>query len=154
MDTSGAARLLGDIRDITRFASRAHFRSIGGSFGGSHFGAVFNHRLIAQLAHRPGATGTALTSGGGRVDPAALRQLPRARPHRVPRVAGVRDLPRLHLGDRVRSGRPLLAVFIREIPLRGRNDAEGRRGHRRAGRPGEHRPRRAGVAVSSDRVGT
>ena len=113
MDTSGAARLLGDIRDITRFASRAHFRSIGGSFGGSHFGAVFNHRLIAQLAHRPGATGTALTSGGGRVDPAALRQLPRARPHRVPRVAGVRDLPRLHLGDRVRSGRPLLAVVIR-----------------------------------------
>jgi hypothetical protein len=153
MDTSGAARLLGDIRDITRFASRAHFRSIGGSFGVSLFGAVFNHQLIAQLAHRPGATGTALTSGGGRVDPATVRHSPRPSAP-VPRVDGVRDLPRLHLGDRVRSGRPLLAVFIREIPLRGRNDAEGHRGHRRAGRPGEHRPRRAGVAVSSDRVGT
>ena len=154
MDTSGAARLLGDIRDITRFASRVHFRSIGGSFGVSLFGAVFNQKLIAQLAHRPGATGTALTSGGGRVDPAALRQLP------APVRTGFLESMAFAICQvfiwaivfavavhcsRCSSGRSRCAAAT--TPQR-------RRGHRRAGRPGEHRPRRAGVAVSSDRVGT
>jgi hypothetical protein len=123
MDTSGAARLLGDIRDITRFASRAHFRSIGGSFGVSLFGAVFNHQLTAQLADRPCATGTALTSGGGRVDPAALKQLP------APVRTGFLEsmafaISHVFIWAIVFAvAVPLLAVFIREIPLRGRDDA-------------------------------
>ncbi len=98
------------------------FRSIGGSFGVSLFGAVFNHQLTAQLTDRLGAAGTALTGGGGRVDPAALRQLP------APVRTGFLEsmayaISHVFIWAIVFAAAvPLLAAFIKEIPLRGRDD--------------------------------
>src|SRR5439155_143379 len=72
-----------DQKDLGVASSAAtFFRSIGGSFGVSLFGAVFNHQLTAELTRRLGAAGTKLTTGGARVDPATLKQLPT--PIRIP----------------------------------------------------------------------
>jgi EmrB/QacA subfamily drug resistance transporter len=100
------------------------FRSIGGSFGVSLFGAVFNHRLAEEVTARLGAAGGALTSGGARVDPAALKQLP----------AQIREGFLTSLAIAI-SGVftwailfaalvPVLALLIKHVPLRGSNRDE------------------------------
>src|SRR4051794_587757 len=97
------------------------FRSIGGSFGVSLFGAVFNNQLTADLAAKVGPAGGKLAGGGGRFDPAALKALP----------APVRQGFLESLANSIShvfwwaivfaALVPLLSVFIREIPLRGSN---------------------------------
>lgn len=99
------------------------FRSIGGSFGVSLFGAVFNHRLTAELTTRLGGIGHQLTSGGSRTDPTTLKHLP------APIRTGLLD----SLAAAISSvfvwatffavAVPILAVFIKEIPLRGADRA-------------------------------
>jgi EmrB/QacA subfamily drug resistance transporter len=95
------------------------FRSIGGSFGVSLFGAIFNNRLTANLESKLGAAGEQLASGGAQFNPAALHELP----------SGVRIGFLESLADSI-SGVfwwailfavlvPLLAAFIKEVPLRG-----------------------------------
>ncbi|MDP9844259.1 MDR family MFS transporter [Streptosporangium lutulentum] len=96
------------------------FRSIGGSFGVSLFGAIFNNQLTSSLTDRLGpAVGDRLATGGGQFDPAAMRQLP-------PAVrAGFLE----SLATSISSVFwwailfavvvPIATAFIREIPLRG-----------------------------------
>ncbi|MCG5213741.1 MDR family MFS transporter [Streptosporangium sp. KLBMP 9127] len=95
------------------------FRSIGGSFGVSLFGAVFNSRLVADLTEKLGPQGAKLADAGGQLSPAALGQLP----------APVRSGFLESLASAI-SGVfwwavlfavvvPLLAAFLKEIPLRG-----------------------------------
>jgi EmrB/QacA subfamily drug resistance transporter len=96
------------------------FRSIGGSFGVSLFGAVFNNHLTSSLTDKLGpALGDRLATGGGQFNPAAMEQLP----------------PNVRLGflESLASSIssvfwwailfavlvPLIAAFIQEIPLRG-----------------------------------
>lgn len=96
------------------------FRSIGGSFGVSLFGAVFNNHLTSSLTDKLGpALGDKLATGGGQFNPAAMEQLP----------------PNVRLGflESLASSIssvfwwailfavlvPLIAAFIQEIPLRG-----------------------------------
>lgn len=111
-----------DQKDLGVSSSAAtFFRSIGGSFGVSLFGAVFNHQLTAELTARLGTAGTTLTSGGGRVDPASLRQL--AAPVRLgfleSMASAISDVFVWAIGFAVAV--PVLALFIVEIPLRGRD---------------------------------
>src|SRR6266511_673372 len=102
------------------------FRSIGGSFGVSLFGAIFANRLTHEVAARLGPEAASRLSGrgggGGRLDPATLKLLP----------APVRD-GFLHGVAYAISGVfvwsvlfaivvPILASFIKEIPLRERPD--------------------------------
>jgi MFS family permease len=107
-------------RDIGVASSAStFFRSIGGSFGVSLFGAVFNNRLTSELTERLGPEGAKFTSGGSRVDPAALKALP----------PGVRSDFLTSLATALSSvfvwaivfaaAVPVLAVFIKHIPLRG-----------------------------------
>ncbi|MFC4587803.1 MDR family MFS transporter [Sphaerisporangium corydalis] len=100
------------------------FRSIGGSFGVSLFGAVFNNHLTANLTEKLGPEAARMVEGGNeRLDPAALAQLP----------AQVRTGFLESLASSI-SGVffwaiafavlvPLLAAFIKEIPLRGGPEA-------------------------------
>ncbi|MGI5214586.1 MDR family MFS transporter [Plantactinospora sp. CA-290183] len=90
------------------------FRSIGGSFGISLFGAIFANRLADS------AIGAQLGEGGGSgVDPAALQGLPPAQ--RLPMLAALADA----IGGVFIWAVPfavavaVLAWFIKEIPLRG-----------------------------------
>jgi predicted MFS family arabinose efflux permease len=95
------------------------FRSIGGSFGVALFGAVFAHRLRDGLTERAGPQAAAgLDSAGGNFDPAALSELP----------ARVREAFLASIADATSSvfwwsvafaaAVPVLAWFIREVPLR------------------------------------
>lgn len=102
------------------------FRSIGGSFGISLFGAVFATRFQDQLTDRLGAQAAEQFSGGGGAgsfDPAVLAGMP----------AAARDGLLTSLADSISgvfwwavvfaAAVPVLAWFIKEIPLRGTNDA-------------------------------
>ncbi|MFB9891037.1 MDR family MFS transporter [Planobispora takensis] len=99
-------------------SSSTFFRSIGGSFGVSLFGAVFNHQLSDNLTAKLGPAGEKLASGGGQFDPAALHELP------APVLNGFLE----SLATSISSVFwwaipfavlvPLLAAFIKEIPLR------------------------------------
>ncbi|MFC0005894.1 MDR family MFS transporter [Micromonospora siamensis] len=95
------------------------FRSIGGSFGISLFGAIFANRLADSPA------GTAFSGGGGeggRMDLEKLKALP----------AQTRELVLGGLSDAISHVFlwavlftvlvPLLAWFIKEVPLRSSND--------------------------------
>src|SRR5436305_936947 len=97
------------------------FRSIGGSFVVSLFGAVFNHQLTAELSTRLGTVGTRLTSGSGRVDPATLKRLPG--PIRTGVLESLASAISHVFGWAIvfAVAVPLLALFIKEIPLRGRD---------------------------------
>lgn len=94
------------------------FRSIGGSFGISLFGAVFANRL-ADSAAGP------LMAGGGDgagTDPAALRNLPMEQQHAV--LGGLADAIGVVFVWAVPFALvvAVLAWFIKEIPLRGALD--------------------------------
>ncbi|MFC7721949.1 MDR family MFS transporter [Nonomuraea recticatena] len=96
------------------------FRSIGGSFGVSLFGAIFNNQLLSGLTDRFGARAAdEVVASGGRMDASSLGQL----------TPQVRTGFLTALADAI-SGIfwwailfavvvPLLAAFIKEIPLRG-----------------------------------
>ncbi|MET7667001.1 MDR family MFS transporter [Micromonospora luteifusca] len=93
------------------------FRSIGGSFGISLFGAIFANRLADSAA------GAAFDGGGGGMDLAKLKELP----------AQARELVLGGLADSISHvflwavlftiAIPVLAWFIKEIPLRTANEA-------------------------------
>jgi len=95
------------------------FRSIGGSIGVSLFGAVFTNRLADSSA---GPLISAGGESGSGVDPAALKALP----------SGLREAVLGGLADSIASVFgwavlftvvvPVLAWFIKEIPLRGAGD--------------------------------
>ena len=103
------------------------FRSIGGSFGVSLFGAIFAHRLTDQLTHRFGeATAEQFTAGGaggGGLNPDSLATLdPQqklgALTSLAESISGVFGWAML-----VAIAVPILAWFIKEIPLRGSGPA-------------------------------
>jgi predicted MFS family arabinose efflux permease len=111
-----------DQKDLGVSSSAAtFFRSIGGSFGVSLFGAVFNHQLTAELKGRLGDVGTRLTSGGGRVDPTSLKRLPV--PIRTGFLESLASAISHVFGWAIvfAVAVPVLALFIKEIPLRGRD---------------------------------
>jgi EmrB/QacA subfamily drug resistance transporter len=112
-------------RDLGVASSAAmFFRSIGGSFGVSLFGAIFANRLTHEVTVRLGAQVAQRIKGGGsgRLDPATLKALP----------APVRDgfLHGISYGISGIFGWsilfavliPVLAALVKEIPLRGRPD--------------------------------
>ncbi|MFC4534803.1 MDR family MFS transporter [Sphaerisporangium dianthi] len=95
------------------------FRSIGGSFGVSLFGAIFNNQLTAGLTEKLGPQASKMAEGGGgRLDPASLARLP----------AQVRDGFLSSLASSISSIFfwaiffavliPILAALVKEIPLR------------------------------------
>ncbi|TDP94108.1 MDR family MFS transporter [Labedaea rhizosphaerae] len=100
-------------------SSAMFFRSIGGSFGVSLFGAVFNNRLTEELTNRLGPQGAAFTSGGGRVDPAALKQL-RPEVHDDFMASLATALSEVFVWAIVFAvAVPLFALALKHVPLRG-----------------------------------
>ncbi|WP_084963510.1 MDR family MFS transporter [Thermoactinospora rubra] len=100
-------------------SSATFFRSIGGSFGVSAFGAIFNNRFETGLTGHFGAQAAErLAGGGGQMDPAAIGRLP----------AGIRTGLLESLASAISAVFfcaiffaalvALLAVFVKEVPLR------------------------------------
>jgi MFS family permease len=105
------------------------FRSIGGSFGVSLFGAVFNHTLAGELTTRLGPGAAQLTSGGARTDPKTLAALPTA--VRGPLLESLASaISHVFVWAVVFAALvPVLALLIKEVPLRGA-DRSARTPHR------------------------
>ncbi|MGC4894172.1 MDR family MFS transporter [Micromonospora sp. DT31] len=95
------------------------FRSIGGSFGVSLFGAIFAHRLADSAAGPAFADG----GGGGGLDLETLKQL--TGPARDAVLGGLSDAISHVFGWAVlfTVAVPVLAWFIKEVPLRATNQA-------------------------------
>ena len=108
-------------------SSATFFRSIGGSFGVSLFGTIFVRTLESDLAKQIGAErASQLTGGGGgagQVDPTKLAAMSDA--IKLPFFHGIATA----LSDVFIWAIPfaavvaVLAFFIKEIPLRGADDA-------------------------------
>ncbi|MEO3861637.1 MDR family MFS transporter [Acrocarpospora sp. B8E8] len=98
------------------------FRSIGGSFGVALFGAVFNNHLTSSLTEKFGAEAGKMVSSGGQMSPAALADLPPAiKTGFLDSLAGAISgvfVWALIFAVLV----PVLAVFVKEVPLRGGNE--------------------------------
>jgi EmrB/QacA subfamily drug resistance transporter len=113
-------------RDLGVASSAAtFFRSIGGSFGVSLFGAIFANRLTHEVSARLGADAAARlngSGGGGHLDPATLKTLPapvlNGFLHGV--ASGISTVFLVSVAFAVLV--PVLAAFITEVPLRGRPD--------------------------------
>jgi len=106
-------------------SSATFFRSIGGSFGVSLFGTIFARRLHDDLAASLGSSvADRVTSGGGQVDPSRLGEMPAA--IKVPLFEAIAGA----LGHVFIWAIPfaalvaVLALFIKEIPLRGAVDTK------------------------------
>jgi hypothetical protein len=99
-------------------ANVAFFRAVGGSFGVAIFGAIFNHRLAAELAERFPAAASASLEGAG-LSVAKVRALPQ------PFQTGVIDAFASALSSTFLWAVPAVAIAflvslaLREIPLRG-----------------------------------
>ena len=113
-----------ELKDIgVASSSRLFFQQIGGSIGVSVFGAVFARRLTDALSVR--LPGTQIHASGGQLNPAAVAGLPPAVRHDVffaiaHAIDGVFiwSIPAMVAAF-------VVAVFIKEIPLRGKADAPG-----------------------------
>ncbi|HEU5473378.1 MAG TPA: MDR family MFS transporter [Actinophytocola sp.] len=107
-------------KDIGVASSTATFtRSIGGSFGVSLFGAIFNHNLTAELTARLGPASGDLLAGSGNADPATLHRLPDQ--VRIPFLESMATaLSQVFLWAVLFAALiPVLAIFIKPVPLRG-----------------------------------
>ena len=111
-----------DLKDIgVASSSRTFFQQIGGSLGVSLFGVIFFNRLTAAMASKvPGAP---LHASQGSLDPATINSLP----------AAVRDVAFFGISKGLDAvfwwTIPaaalvfLLALYVKEIPLRGRTES-------------------------------
>ena len=99
-------------------SSSTFFRSIGGSFGVSLFGALFSSRVTATMAQRLGAGGTQAVDGHAQLSPAMLVHLPApvrdAYDHAV--TNGVHSI--FLWGALISVAGIAVAVFLQEVPLR------------------------------------
>nr|WP_237405356.1 MDR family MFS transporter [Streptomyces sp. SN-593] len=109
-----------EMRDMGVGSSSATlFRTIGGSFGVSLFGALFSHRVQDVMTARLGGKGSAALGGGAQLDPKAVARL----------SAGVKDgyfhavssgTHQVFLWGAVVSVVAFVAaLFVVETPLRG-----------------------------------
>ncbi|GAA3226089.1 MDR family MFS transporter [Dactylosporangium siamense] len=116
-----------ELKDLGVASSTSTFaRSIGGAFGVAAFGAIFNHRLHDLLTEKVGPQAAAQLSGGGgggnTIGPATLGQLPApVRSAVIDAIAGATSSVFLW-AIAATVFVPLLAVFIRDVALRGNDE--------------------------------
>jgi EmrB/QacA subfamily drug resistance transporter len=116
-----------DPRDLGVASSAAtFFRSIGGSFGVALFGAIFVNRLREDLGKSLGSDAAErFASGGGGMsaDPEQLRAMPDALREAIQHAVALGSSTVFRWAIPIVLLVPLLAVFIKEVPLRGRDDS-------------------------------
>jgi len=102
-------------------SARMFFQQIGGSLGVAAFGAVFARKLTESLASAAG--GAHISASGGQLDPATVNSLPAAIKHDVffAIAHAVQSVFIWALPAAVAIF--VLALFIKEVPLRGRAPA-------------------------------
>jgi EmrB/QacA subfamily drug resistance transporter len=115
-----------ELKDMGVAASaRMFFQQMGGSLGVAAFGAIFAHKLTASLGSLPSSGG--LKFSGGSLDPTTVTRLPAA--ERVVVLTGIANAVQTVFLWVIPASVVvfLLALLIREVPLRGR-DTPGQEG--------------------------
>jgi EmrB/QacA subfamily drug resistance transporter len=104
-------------------SARMFFQQIGGSLGVAAFGAVFARKLIESLSAAAG-TGAHVNASGGQLDPATVNSLPAPVKHDVffAIAHAVQSVFIWALPSAVLIF--VLALLIKEVPLRGRAPAD------------------------------
>ncbi|MFE2432127.1 MDR family MFS transporter [Streptomyces sp. NPDC059373] len=100
-------------------SSSTLFRTIGGSFGVSLFGAIFAHQVTATMAARSGQAGASATSGAAQLDMASLAKLPPAVKDAYLHAVASGTHHVFLWGAAVSVVGFAAAFFVKEIPLRG-----------------------------------
>ncbi|GAA3261541.1 MDR family MFS transporter [Nonomuraea helvata] len=96
------------------------FRSIGGSFGVSLFGAIFNNHFLSELTDRFGAQAAErVAKSGGRMDPGTVAQMPAQMRTGLLESLATSISGVFWWAIAFAVVVPLLAAFVKEIPLRG-----------------------------------
>jgi hypothetical protein len=108
-------------KDMGVASSTATFvRSIGGAFGVSLFGAIFSNRLHSDVTSRMGAQAAKqLDAAGGNLDPSMLSKLPGAVQEGLLHAVAYATSNVFVWAIPIAIVVPLLAWFIKEVPLRG-----------------------------------
>ena len=117
-----------DPRDLGVASSTAtFFRSIGGSFGVSLFGAIFTNRLKDDLAtHLPPQLSSQVSGGGaGALDPRHINALPEPLHGALLHAIALGTSTIFLVSVAFMMFIPVLAFFIREVPLRSSADQPG-----------------------------
>jgi MFS family permease len=103
-------------------SSRTFFQQIGGSIGVAAFGAVFAKRLTDVISAR--LPGVRVNAAGGQFDPATVNHLPAVVRHDVFYAIVQAVTSVFWLAAPATAVVFVLAWFIKEVPLRGRAQAE------------------------------
>jgi EmrB/QacA subfamily drug resistance transporter len=101
------------------------FRQIGGAIGASLAGSLFAARFAGQLAHNAPAVAARIGAGGSAVTPAALRHLPPGLGHVVAHAFGEALPPVYGYLAPTLAVAAVLALLLKEKPLRGKAAAQG-----------------------------
>ncbi|MBA2808105.1 MFS transporter [Streptomyces sp. KM273126] len=124
-------------------SSTTLFRTLGSSFGVAIMGALFNSRVQDVMAERAGDLGSKVTEQSAQLDAASLAKLPAAAREAYQYAVSGGTHSAFLLGAAVAVLALVAAVFVKEVPLRGRGlrSRVRARGPPRA-RPGRSRERR------------
>ena len=100
-------------------SSSTLFRTIGGSFGVSLFGAIFTHQVTETMAARAGSSASAVTSSAAQLDPASLSKLPAAVKDAYLHAVANGTHHVFLWGAAISVVAFAASWFVKEIPLRG-----------------------------------
>ncbi len=96
------------------------FRSIGGSFGVSMFGAVFSHRLVAELSVSIGPeAANRMVSTGGSINPAVFHTMPAQLRTQLVDALATSIGAVFAWAVLCAALLPVVAWFLKHVPLRG-----------------------------------
>jgi hypothetical protein len=102
-------------------SSRTFFQQIGGSIGVSAFGAIFAHQLTSEMhAKLPSVH---LNAGGGQLNPVVVAHLPAAVKDAVFAAITHATTTVFFWAAPAAAAVFILACFLKEVPLRGREAA-------------------------------
>ncbi|WP_234332163.1 MDR family MFS transporter [Streptomyces sp. NRRL S-87] len=95
------------------------FRTLGGSFGVALMGSLFTTRVQDTMSERLGSAGAGATAGSAQLDAASLAKLPAAVREAYQHAVAAGTHSAFVLGAGVAVLGFLVALFVKEVPLRG-----------------------------------
>ncbi|MFQ6146968.1 MDR family MFS transporter [Streptomyces seoulensis] len=104
-------------------SSTTLFRTLGSSFGVAIMGALFNNRVQHVMAERAGALGSKVTEQSAQLDAKSLEKLPAAAREAYQHAVSSGTHSAFLLGSVIGVIALVLALFVKEVPLKGTGPA-------------------------------
>jgi EmrB/QacA subfamily drug resistance transporter len=109
-----------ELRDMGVASSTSTLsRTLGSSFGVAIMGALFNNRVQHVMSERAGALGSKVTEQSAQLDAKSLEKLPAAAREAYQYAVSAGTHSAFLLGSVVAVAALAIAVFVKEVPLRG-----------------------------------